>query len=97
MPKGYVIARIDVGDPETYSKYVARTPEVIASFGGRFLVRGGLQRAAEGPARARHVVIEFPDYETACAFYDSAAYREILPLALAASTREILLVEGFEG
>ena len=95
MPKGYVIARIDVDDPEGYAQYTARTPEAIAAFGGRFLVRGGRQRAAEGAARSRQVVIEFPDFETACAFYDSDAYREILPLALAASRRELVLVEGF--
>ncbi|MGF1657827.1 MAG: DUF1330 domain-containing protein [Rubrimonas sp.] len=97
MAKGYVIARIDVDDPEAYALYTARTPEAIAAFGGRFLVRGGAQRAAEGAARGRQVVIEFPDYAAACAFYDSDAYRAILPFAWAASTRDLVLVEGFDG
>jgi hypothetical protein len=49
MPKAYIIARIDVTDPERYAKYVAVTPGVVARFGGRFLARGGRFEARKAP------------------------------------------------
>ena len=70
MPKAYLIARIDVTDPEEYGKYTAVTAGIAARFGGRFTVRGGRFEAKEGPARARNAVIEFPDYKSALSFYD---------------------------
>jgi uncharacterized protein (DUF1330 family) len=94
MPKAYLIARIDVTDPGEYGKYTAATPGIAARFGGRFIARGGRYEAKEGPARARNVIIEFPDYASALAFYDDPAYREVLPHGLAGSEREIVIVEG---
>jgi len=96
MPNEYLIARIDVTDPATYRKYTASTPGQAARHGGRFSVRGGRQEAKEGPARARTVVIEFPDLARALASYDDPDYRAILPHALAGSEREIVIVEGAE-
>ena len=94
MPKAYIIAHIDVTDPEVYARYTAHTPAAIAAFGGRFLVRAGRTEAREGAARSRNVLIEFPDFDTARTFYDSPQYREILPHALAGSVRELMIVEG---
>ena len=59
-------------------------------------MRAGRCEALEGPARSRNVILEFPSFEAARAFYDSAAYRAILPHALAGSEREMLLVEGVD-
>src|ERR1700722_14775810 len=50
MAKGYWIARVDVSDPEAYQAYVRANGIAFAKFGGRFLVRGGTYRAAEGVA-----------------------------------------------
>jgi uncharacterized protein (DUF1330 family) len=96
MPKAYLIARIDVTDPERYGIYVAATPGIAARHGGRFIARGGRYEAKEGPARARNAIIEFPDYASALAFYDDPEYRAVLPHALAGSEREIVIVEGVE-
>jgi uncharacterized protein (DUF1330 family) len=94
MPKAYLIARIDVTDPERYARYAAATPGIAARFGGRFIARGGRHEAKEGRARARNVIIEFPDYASALGFYDDAEYRAVLPHALAGSEREVVIVEG---
>lgn len=91
---GYIIARIDVHDLETYAKYTAQTPIVAAQYGGEFLVRGGQCEQAEGQGRSRQVVIRFPSYARALEFYNSPEYKAILPLALAASNRELVIVEG---
>jgi uncharacterized protein (DUF1330 family) len=96
MSKGYVMARIDVTDPEEYGRYVARTRTIAESVGGRFLVRAGRHEQLEGQGRTRHVLLEFPDFATARAFYRSEPYQAILPHALAGSERELVLVEGVD-
>jgi uncharacterized protein (DUF1330 family) len=65
MTKGYWIAHVDVNDPEAYKAYVAANAIPFAKYGARFLVRSGRNETREGQLRARHVVIEFKDYETA--------------------------------
>jgi uncharacterized protein (DUF1330 family) len=92
----YLIARIKVNDPETYDKYRAQTPGVVAAFGGKFIARGGRSELLEGdnPELARVVLIEFPSYEQAQAFYRSPQYRDILKLRLAAAQSEVVIVEG---
>lgn len=94
MP-AYLVAEIEVLDPETYAAYRARTPAAIAAHGGRFLVRGGTVEAKEGePPRGRVVIVAFPDMAAARRFYGSSEYQAILPLRLAASRGRLYLVEG---
>lgn len=93
--KAYVIANIEVKDPERYKDYVKLTPGSIAPFGGRFIARGGRSEKLEGEAPAnRIVVIEFPSYENAKSWYDSADYRIARAVRQSASTGTLILVEG---
>jgi uncharacterized protein (DUF1330 family) len=97
MAKGYWIAHVDVTDPEGYKGYVAANAAAFAEFGGRFLVRGGASETKAGTPRSRHVVIEFRDYATALACYESPAYRRALPLRDAATVADVVVVEGYDG
>ena len=81
MPKGYVISRVDVTDPEAYARYVEAGTKAIAAHGGRPLARGGRHEALDGKARARNVVIEFDSYEAARAYFYSAEYQAAQGLA----------------
>lgn len=90
----YIIARITVTEPEDYASYASQTVALAERFGGRFLVKGGAQTALEGNCPDRHVIIEFPDREAALAWYNSAEYRRILPIALSSSQRDIVVVDG---
>jgi uncharacterized protein (DUF1330 family) len=91
----YILAQIDVSDPEAYKAYTAETPGVVQKFGGRFIVRGGDPEALEGELPApRVVLIEFPDKATIKRFYASAEYQKILPLRLACSTGRVTILEG---
>jgi len=91
----YLIAMVRVDDPETYRKYTAHTPAIIAEHGGRFLVRGGPVATLEGaPFGQRLVVIEFPSMDAARTFYDSPAYQKIMPYRQAAAEAVFLLAEG---
>ena len=96
MAKGYWVAHVDIDDMETYKSYIAANAAPFAEFGARFLVRGGTRTVCEGQARARNAIIEFPDYDSALAFYDCDAYRAVLPHAMAGSEREVVIVEGVE-
>ncbi len=90
----YIIARIEVTDLEAYKEYAAKTPAIAESFGGRFLVKAGAFEQIEGSGPDRHVVIEMPDRATARAFYNSAQYQAILPIALQSAKRDLVIVEG---
>ncbi len=97
MAKGYWIAHVDVEDPEAYKAYVAANAKAFAKYGGRFVVRAGAFTPKEGTLRSRHVVIEFDDYATALACYDSPEYQAAITLRRPASTGDLVIVEGYDG
>ena len=95
MTLGYVIAQITVTDPDAYCDYTTMVGPIVAKFGGEFLVRGGRARSYEGtPAGDRNVVIRFPSYAAAQAWYDSPEYAQAKQLRIAASTGVQTIVEG---
>jgi uncharacterized protein (DUF1330 family) len=91
----YLLAQIQVRDWNTYRQYTARTPEIIAKHGGRFLVRGGETDVLEGEGAGRRmVVLEFPSMAAARAFYHSPEYQEVKRMRTAASEGQFLIVQG---
>ncbi|MCP3854646.1 MAG: DUF1330 domain-containing protein [Actinomycetia bacterium] len=91
----YVIARVDVTDPDQYEQYKKLTPAAVGASGGRFIVRGGATETLEGAEETRRIVmIEFPDMDAARAFYDSPAYREARAVRAGAADMHMLAVEG---
>jgi len=93
--KGYVVAEIDVTDPEGYRDYVAAAFPVIQKYGGKFLTRGGESIHVEGPEPAQRVmIIEFESFEQAKTFEYSKEYTDIAPLRQKTSQSRIFLVEG---
>jgi uncharacterized protein (DUF1330 family) len=98
MAKGYWIAHVDVADPEAYKAYFAANVAPFAKYGGRFLVRAGRNTPMEGALRSRHVVIEFKDYATALACYESPEYQSALALRQPpVSQADLIIIEGYEG
>jgi uncharacterized protein (DUF1330 family) len=97
MAKGYWIAHVDVSDPAAYKAYIAANAVPFAKYGARFLVRAGQHEQKEGRLRARHVVIEFKDYETALACFDSPEYRHAMTFRAAASVSDLVVIEGYDG
>ena len=92
----YIIAEVEVTDPETYQSYRAQTPDVVARYGGRFLVRGGATETLEGEGQpGRMVVLEFPDLAAARRFYASPEYQAIIGIRHQAATSRLILVEGY--
>jgi uncharacterized protein (DUF1330 family) len=97
MAKGYWIARIDVADMDVYKQYVAANAQPFAEFGARFLVRAGAFEVAEGSARSRNVVIEFPSYQAALACYRSPAYQAAIAIRAPVSDGDLVIIEGYDG
>jgi uncharacterized protein (DUF1330 family) len=97
MAKGYWIARIDVHTMDGYKEYIARNGAVFQEYGARFLVRGGRFEAREGSSRSRNVVLEFKDYETALACYNSPEYSQLVAIRSPHSEGDLVIVEGYDG
>jgi uncharacterized protein (DUF1330 family) len=97
MPKGYWIGRVDVKSDEGYKPYAMGNQAIFKKFGGRYVIRAGKFECVEGSARSRNVVIEFPDYATALACYNSPEYQQNMKLRLPHSIADIVVVEGYDG
>ena len=97
MAKGYWIAHGRVDDAEGYDLYRAANAAPLAEFGGRFLVRGGARILAEGAAKPRTVVIEFPSYRAARDCYDSPGYQAAIELRQGISETDLVIAEGWDG
>lgn len=94
MAKAYWIARVDVRDPEGYKDYVAATKPAFEKYNAKFLARGGNHELAEGPGRARNVIIEFESLATAHDCYHSPEYQYAASIRQKYADGEIVLVEG---
>ena len=96
MPKGYVVARLTVTDPDAFAAYVKDATAAIRQYGGRPLARGGAYEALEGEARARTVILEFDSFEQARRYYHSAEYQAAKAKRDGVAVAEIVAVEGVE-
>ena len=96
MAKGYWIGRVDVHSDEGYKLYAAANAGIFKKFGARFVVRAGKFENPEGAARSRNVVIEFPDYATALACYNSPEYQENIKRRQPHSMADLVIIEGYD-
>ena len=97
MAKAYWVAHVDVHNEDSYKPYMAANPAIFNKFGGRFVIRGGKFTAVEGQSRSRNVVIEFPDYATALACYNSPEYQANIKVRQPHSIADIIVIEGYDG
>ncbi|MFE9739876.1 DUF1330 domain-containing protein [Streptomyces sp. NPDC006477] len=75
--------------------YMERIQGTLDPFGGRFLVHGAPAREVrEGSWPGALVIIGFPTYEDARAWYDSEPYRALIPLRIRHMAGDILLIDG---
>jgi uncharacterized protein (DUF1330 family) len=97
MAKGYWIARVDVHNMDGYKDYVAQNGAVFNKFGAKFLVRGGTPATKEGSSRSRNVVLEFKDYATALACYESPEYQRLVAIRGPHAESDLVIIEGYDG
>jgi uncharacterized protein (DUF1330 family) len=95
MPAGYVIADIEVKDPEAYADYRGLSTAAAEKHGGEFLVRGGATETLEGGWQpSRFVIIRFESVEAARRWYESPDYSEARAVRQRAAESTLLLAEG---
>ncbi|RPI43246.1 MAG: DUF1330 domain-containing protein [Betaproteobacteria bacterium] len=91
----YVIAQIEITDPQTFEDYRRQVPPTLAPYGGRFIVRGGASETLEGTWQpTRLVVIEFPDRATAKAWWSSQDYAGPKALRQRSARGELIVIDG---
>ncbi len=96
MAKGYWIVHIDVTDKEKFQHYASSTGPVLQQYSARFLARAGRYFAAEGVARSRNTIVEFPSYEAAVNCWQSDDYQALRQRRLGGADIELVIVEGIE-
>ena len=91
----YVVAEIEVDNPEGYEEYKKLAPPPIAAYGGKYIARGGMAEKLEGDWQPNRIVIlEFESVENAKQWLDSEEYREAKSLRHKYATTNMIVVEG---
>ena len=91
----YVIFDVTIHDAPKYQEYMAKIKPVIEAAGGRYLVRGGQHMVVEGDWKpTRLVIFEFPSLQAVQSFYVSPEYAPLKAMRMAASSANIVGVEG---
>jgi len=92
---GYWIIRgAETRDADALQEYGKLWPPIAARFGAELIAGKGRIETPEGPQYARQLIVRFDSYEQALACYESAEYAAAKKLALQASDRELVIVEG---
>lgn len=91
----YVIADLEVLDPDGYEPYRLQVPATIAAHGGRYLARGGAVEVLEGHwAPRRCVIVEFPDLETFRSWWESPEYVALRAIRERTTRSNLVVVQG---
>jgi uncharacterized protein (DUF1330 family) len=93
----YALAHLkEIGPHPEILEYLERIQSTLDPFAGRFIVHGGTIDVREGTWPGNLVIIEFPTMAHAREWYDSLAYRAILPFRTRHIEANTVLVEGVE-
>ena len=91
----YVVAKLTITDRDTYASYGNGFMAAFTPFGGKLLSVDEAPEVIEGEWRCtRTVLLEFPSKAVMKAWYASPAYQDIVRHRFAASTADIVLLEG---
>ena len=91
----YLVAEIEIKDPEMYSRYVVKVPEVIERFGGRYLSQGGRVTPMSGNWNPERIIlIEFETLEQLQQCFNSTEFLEIAPFRTQSTLSRSIIVEG---
>ena len=93
--KGYVVTVYKIiKDEDVLKNYAVKAREAIERHKGKFLVRGGKKITTEGYESPRTVVIEFPSFGEAEAFFYSKEYQDAHAILKDTVIRHHQIIEG---
>lgn len=91
----YIIAEIEVTDPEAYEEYRRQVPPTITQYGGRYIVRGGAAENLEGDWQPKRIVVtEFASVTRAKEWLNSPEYGATKEIRHRAAESRMIVVEG---
>jgi uncharacterized protein (DUF1330 family) len=94
-PPAYLLAEVQVTDPDVWKQYLAALPGTMAPYKTRTLARANpvaLDNSA--PPAGSLVIIAFNNMEDVKAFWNSPAYQAIIPLREKSAKTRVYAVEG---
>ena len=95
MTSAYIIANVDVTNPEQYEEYKRLSTIAMKAHGAEVCVRGGKVEVLEGDwSPSRMIVLKFPSVEAAKAFNSSVEYSAARKSREGAANMRMVLVEG---
>ena len=95
--KALCIIYTNVDDWEGFDRHRTQVVPTLEPFGAKFLVRGGAFTTVEGEMPFERIaVLEFPSREAAEAWYQSDAYQSVLPIRLAATRCQFVIVDAVD-
>jgi uncharacterized protein (DUF1330 family) len=93
-PPAYLIAEVEVTDAATYKTYTDGVNPIIASSGGKFVVRGGKTISLAGDPPKRVAISVFESMDKAEAFQNDPGYKALVPIREKSSKYRAYAVEG---
>ena len=95
MPAGYaVIVREKTRNPVELDEYKKMVPAVFQKHPATFLARNGRFEVLEGPQSESIIILEFPSYEAAQAWYHSPEYQAACRHRFQGGDYRCILTEG---
>ena len=95
MPSAYILANVDVTDPQQYEQYKKLSTVAMQAHGAEVCARGGKVEVLEGDwAPQRLVILKFPSVEAAKAFDSSPEYGKARAARQGAAIMRMIVVEG---
>ena len=95
MTSAYIIANVEVTNPEQYEDYKKWSTAAIQAHGAEVCVRGGKVEVLEGDwAPQRIVILKIASVDAAKAFNDSPEYGKARAARQGAAVMRMIVVEG---
>ena len=95
MTSAYIIANVEVANPEQYEEYKRLSTIAMKAHGAEVCIRGGKVGVLEGDwAPSRMVMLKFPTMDQARAFYDTVEYRAARKAREGIAVMRMIVVEG---
>ena len=95
MAAYYLFDNVEVSDPEALARYFPQAAKLLAEHRGRYLAVDAVPEVVEGdPGLTSVVLMEFPDADSARAWYESDAYRPVRAIRHRAARNNAVLIDG---